>query len=72
MKVRKTTSEEEQAEKQAAWEALSGEERLELHSQMLHRIYGEWPPVDFKGMKVRKYKRMEEKESQRANRPLKD
>lgn len=40
MKVRKTTHEEAEKAKQEAWFALSPQERLAWHDQMLRRIYG--------------------------------
>jgi hypothetical protein len=61
MKIRKVTVEEEQKEKQKSWDELSGPERLEHHSLMLRRIYGNWESIPLEGQKVRKLKRMEDK-----------
>jgi hypothetical protein len=54
MKVKKTTFEEEQEEKFKAWISLSGAERLEIHQQMLRRIYGDWKSKPWAGQKVLK------------------
>ena len=40
IKVRKTSHEEAEKEKKAAWLAMSPAERLAWHDQMLRRIYG--------------------------------
>jgi hypothetical protein len=60
MKVRKTTLPEEERRKQEAWLALTGPERLEIHGKMIERIYGKREPPDLRGMKVRKYRRIED------------
>jgi hypothetical protein len=39
--IRKTTHEESEAEKRKAWLAMSPQERLAWHDQMLRRIYGD-------------------------------
>ena len=40
MKVRKTTFEEAEKAKEEAWFALTPQQRLAWHQQMLKRIYG--------------------------------
>ena len=39
--VRKTTHEQNEAEKRMAWLAMSPQDRLAWHDQMLRRIYGD-------------------------------
>jgi len=41
MKIKKTTFEQEQQEKEDAWFALTPHERLAHHQKMLKKIYGD-------------------------------
>jgi hypothetical protein len=53
--VRKTTLEQEQADKDAFFASLSPEERLKIHEQLRERIWGgKYNSLSLEGLKVTK------------------